>query len=367
MSPDFQAMMLEATRLTRSGNLAAAQAAIQAALGGAPAPGTAASARAREPETIDVVARRVDEPASLPTKNRARPAASRGAGMKAGRHTAAGLHCDYELFVPQHAAAQPLPLVVMLHGCTQNPADFAAGTRMNELAQAQGFVVLYPAQSRRMNPQGCWNWFKHSHQQRGRGEPALLASLTREVIEAHNVDPARVYVAGLSAGGAMAAVLGQCYPELYAAVGVHSGLAPGVATDLPSALAAMKGASPTAVAGGSGKPVIVFHGDADGTVHPRNAAAVVASSTRTTAAVEDSVAADRPGQRCSTRSIHRAADGRAIAEHWTVHGGPHAWSGGSPECSYTDPSGPNASAEMWRFFREHPLESSRDGDSDAVH
>jgi poly(hydroxyalkanoate) depolymerase family esterase len=396
MSTDFQALMQEATRLTRSGDLAAAQAAIQAALGsaatfnapvGAAAPtapvgasaakawggtaaarswGGAAAARAANGasagETIDVIARLIGEPAgpSARTGVPIRPAAAqvpRGAGMVAGEHAAAGLQCHYELFVPAPTTAQPGPraLVVMLHGCTQHPADFAAGTRMNELAQAQGFIVLYPAQSRQMNPQGCWNWFKHSHQRRGHGEPELLASLTRAVMQGHGVDPARVYVAGLSAGGAMASVLGRSYPELYAAVGVHSGLAAGVAHDLPSALAAMNGASPPAASPADGKPVIVFHGDADATVHPHNAAAVVAGSTNAQPTLE-TVAAGRPGHRRATRRVHRGADGRVVAEHWTVHGAGHAWSGGSPAGSYTDATGPDASAAMWRFFEEHPLE-----------
>jgi poly(hydroxyalkanoate) depolymerase family esterase len=399
MSPDFQALMFEATRLTRGGDLAAAQAAIQAALSGAStaagratlrpeaagptAPGpdaarpasrdTARPTNARAPmhEVIDVIARIIGEPGS-PTPNRPRPAAPRGpvprgAGMTTGHHAAVGLSCDYELFVPDSASTHPqrLPLVVMLHGCTQDPADFAAGTRMNELAQSQGFIVLYPAQSRRMNPQGCWNWFKHSHQRRGRGEPELLASLTREVMQRNDVDPARVYVAGLSAGGAMAAVLGRCYPELYAAVGVHSGLAAGVARDLPSALAAMNGAASAAPAAPDGKPVIVFHGDADTTVHPHNAAGVVTGSTTAPAAAE-AVAPARPGQRRSTRSVHRGLDGRVIAEHWTVHGASHAWSGGSAAGSYTDPAGPDASAAMWRFFQDHPLESP-DREAGSVH
>lgn len=284
--------------------------------------------------------------------------------MTAGHHAAAGLQCDYQLFVPSPAAAQPRPLVVMLHGCTQNPADFAAGTRMNELAQEHGFIVLYPAQSRGMNPQGCWNWFKHSHQRRGQGEPELLASLTREVMRTHDVDPARVYVAGLSAGGAMAAVLGRCYPELYAAVGVHSGLAAGAARDLPSALAAMKGSAPMSAAAADGKPVIVFHGDADATVHPRNGGAVIAGSTAAPG-VAEAVAPARTGQRRATRQVHRAPDGRVIAEHWTVHGAPHAWSGGSSAGSYTDPAGPDASAAMWRFFQEHPLDGTRRAASPA--
>jgi poly(hydroxyalkanoate) depolymerase family esterase len=386
MKTDFQALMREAAQLTRNGNLAGAQAAIQAALGGAAAPAMPAAPgapsapsaftafaapdafRHRVPETIDVLARFIDEHAS-PLPQQPRPAAPAGPGMTPGHHAAAGLQCDYQLFVPTAATTPPgpRPLVLMLHGCTQNPADFAAGTRMNELAQAQGFIVLYPAQSRQMNPQGCWNWFKHSHQRRGHGEPELLASLTRAVMQRHDVDPARVYVAGLSAGGAMAAVLGRCYPELYAAVGVHSGLAAGVAHDLPSALAAMNGTAAAAAGTADGKPVIVFHGDADTTVHPHNAATVVAASTTAPAAAE-AVAPGRPGQRRATRRLHRGPDGHVIAEHWTVHGGAHAWAGGSPGGSYTDPSGPDASAAMWRFFQEHPLAARREeGEPGARH
>ena len=245
----------------------------------------------------------------------------------------------------------------MLHGCTQNPDDFAAGTRMNELARSQGVFVLYPAQSKQANPQGCWNWFKHSHQARGRGEAALLADMTREVMARHAVDTQRVYVAGLSAGGAMAAILGEAYPELFAAVGVHSGLAAGAAKDLPSALAAMKSGAGTRGAAASGIPTIVFHGDADATVHQRNGAEVMARSTgsQSAADVESGTSA---GGRGFTRSVHRAPDGSVRAEHWLVHGAPHAWSGGSGAGSYTDARGPDASAEMLRFFLQAPRPQS---------
>jgi poly(3-hydroxybutyrate) depolymerase len=205
-----------------------------------------------------------------------------------------------------------------------------------------------------MNPQGCWNWFKHTHQARGRGEPELLASLTREVMQRHGVDPGRVYVAGLSAGGAMAAVLGRCYPDLYAAVGVHSGLAAGVAHDLPSALAAMNGTGGGRPLAADGKPVIVFHGDADMTVRPLNGETVVAGCTGAHG-VSQAVPPQRPGQRHATRRVHCDASGRVMAEHWTVHGAAHAWSGGSADGSYTDPAGPDASAAMWRFFQQHEL------------
>jgi len=259
----------------------------------------------------------------------------------------------YKLFIPPQAGDRALPLVVMLHGCTQDPDDFAAGTDMNALARAHGFYVLYPAQSRQANPQGCWNWFKHTHQQRGRGEPALLAGMTQDVIAQHRVDAQRVYVAGLSAGGAMAAILGDAYPELFAAVGVHSGLATGSALDLPSALAAMKGGGRTPAAAASGVPTIVFHGDSDATVHLNNAEQVIAACTGATATLEVAAVEDT-GARRATRILYRDASGQIVAERWTVHGAAHAWSGGRAAGSFTDGRGPDASAQMLRFFLEHP-------------
>jgi poly(hydroxyalkanoate) depolymerase family esterase len=287
-----------------------------------------------------------EHPATVPTDDGS-------PGFAAGRYANASDHRDYKLFVPPQAGTGPLPLVVMLHGCTQNPDDFAAGTAMNELAREQGFYVLYPAQSTKHNPQRCWNWFKHSHQARGRGEPALLAEMTRQVMAQHAVDPNRVYVAGLSAGGAMAAILGQTYPDLFAAVGVHSGLPAGAATDLPSALAAMRsGPASAGVPTLGGLPTIVFHGDADATVHPSNGEHIAQAGSA--GAAEATEQARAPGGRSYTRRVRRAASGAVVAEHWVVHGAPHAWSGGSGQGSYTDPLGPDASAEMLRFFLEHP-------------
>jgi poly(hydroxyalkanoate) depolymerase family esterase len=261
----------------------------------------------------------------------------------------------YKLFVPHRNTGQRRPLVLMLHGCNQNPDDFATGTRMNRLAQAHGFLVLYPAQTRHANAHRCWNWFKPQHQQRDRGEPALLAALTRFVMSEHDVDAARVYVAGLSAGGAMADILGRTHPDLFAAVGVHSGVPAGAASDLVSALAAMK-----AGRAGTGDrprmPTIVFHGDADQTVHPRNGEQVVA------AALVGQEGASHAGEsrthsrngRSVTRRTYTDARGRPTVEHWLLHDGGHAWAGGNPEGSFTDPAGPDASAEMLRFFLAHP-------------
>ena len=340
MNNDFQHFMNEATRLTRSGDLQAATAAIQSALrGGAPDIAATTVGAAGAVDATDVESR------ELPSRD--------GSQFIAGNFATASGRRDYKLFLPSGAGGKPMPLVVMLHGCTQDPDDFAAGTAMNELAQAQGFCVLYPAQSQQASPQRCWNWFKHSHQQRGRGEPALLAGMTRQVMERQVIDPARVYVAGLSAGGAMAAILGDTYPELFAAVGVHSGLAAGAASDLPSAMAAMQGHGGRGKASARHVPTIVFHGDADATVHPRNGEHVAAASAGGAAAPD--VQQHQPaGKRRSTRSVHRDGAGKVLAEHWLVHGAAHAWSGGSARGSYTDAKGPDASAEMLRFFLEHP-------------
>jgi poly(hydroxyalkanoate) depolymerase family esterase len=361
MNPLFQRLMQDATHLTRTGNLRAATAAIQAALAGEGSPIAPAAAEA---DVIDVAAREIPAPfTALPASPQetveppAEPAQPRSrqlgrgefiSGSYAGR---AGAR-DYKLFIPPAAGARALPLIVMLHGCTQNPDDFAAGTAMNEAALEHGFFVLYPAQSQKANPQRCWNWFKHNHQARGRGEPELLAGMTREVMARHAIDPARVYVAGLSAGGAMAAILGDAYPDLFAAVGVHSGLATGVAKDLPSALGAMKGSGARPNGGASGVATIVFHGDADATVHPGNGQHVIAASVGTTEGeIHKGYSA---GGRSYTRQVHRGATGEVRAEHWVVHGAQHAWSGGRARGSYTDPRGPDATAEMVRFFMEHP-------------
>ena len=263
---------------------------------------------------------------------------------------------DYRLYVPTGAAAG-LPLVVMLHGCTQSPEDFARGTAMNRLADERGFLVAYPGQSTHANAQKCWNWFKSGDQARGAGEPALIAALTREVIAAHRCDPARVYVAGLSAGGAAAAIMAAAYPDVFAAAGIHSGLASGAASDLPGALAAMKTGIPKRRVTGAFVPVITFHGDADATVAEVNARQIVAAATRAAggALATTTDAGVSAGGRRYTRATSRDAGGRPLIEQWTLHGAGHAWSGGDVSGSYTDPAGPDASRAMLDFFQGHRL------------
>jgi poly(hydroxyalkanoate) depolymerase family esterase len=260
----------------------------------------------------------------------------------------------YKLYIPSCYRGEPLPLIVMLHGCKQSPDDFAAGTQMNELAEEQGFLVAYPAQPSSANPAKCWNWFSAGDQLRDRGEPSLIAGITRQIIRDVAVDPTHVYIAGLSAGGAAAAIMGLAYPDLYAAIGVHSGLACGAAKDMPSAFAAMRqGGSSLMEAAKLPLPTIVFHGDRDHTVNPVNGDQVIAQSK---AAAELHLTISR-GQSAGgiyyTQTIQADESGRPILEQWVLHGAGHAWSGGSPAGSYTDPSGPDASREMLRFFREN--------------
>jgi poly(hydroxyalkanoate) depolymerase family esterase len=263
---------------------------------------------------------------------------------------------DYKLYVPANHAGQPLPLIVMLHGCTQSPDDFAAGTRMNALAEEHGCLVAYPSQPSSANAQKCWNWFSANDQGRDQGEPSLIAGITRQILRDHPVDPSRVYVAGLSAGGAAAAIMGAAYPDLYAAVGVHSGLPVGAARDIPSAFAAMRQGTEGSGKGARAVPTIVFHGDKDATVHPRNGDAVVAQFTASASGLRVTVQPGQaPGGQAYSRTIHADPSGKALCEHWTIQGAGHAWAGGSPSGSYTDPRGPDASREMLRFFSDHRL------------
>jgi poly(hydroxyalkanoate) depolymerase family esterase len=390
-----QDVVREATRLTRAGQLVEATALLQRMLRGdsarGPTSGTARTAPARlEPPTIDAKANVVEEresrgPAqatsirgrkwSAPLGGmgefsglglrgpirRAPPSTSdivpEGTRFIEGSFSNAAGSRTYKLFIPSRSQGQPLPLVVMLHGCTQSAEDFAAGTRMNFLADEQNCFVVYPDQPKGANQAKCWNWFRSGDQQRGRGEPSLIAGITRQIMRDHAIDPKRVYVGGLSAGGAAAAIMAATYPDLYAAVGIHSGLACGAARDLPSAFVAMRqGSGPQAIAGGASPvPTIVFHGDRDTTVHPNNGDRILEQSAKAPSPTANVLRGRVPDGHAYTRTILTNAGGRAVSEHWNVHGAGHAWSGGSPAGSYTDPRGPDATREMLRFFLEHSL------------
>lgn len=252
---------------------------------------------------------------------------------------------NFKLYVPESKPSKNPPLLVMLHGCNQNPDDFALGTRMNAMAEACGMIVVYPEQPKKANISGCWNWFNPAHQRRGAGEPAIIAGLTQKIISEFNCNPGRVFVAGLSAGGAMAVIMGECYPDIFSAVGVHSGLAYQSANDIVSAFEAMRGVKYKAKTR-SNMRTIVFHGDADTTVHASNGEEVAAMHPSSQTEERFTI----PQKKSYTRSLETNSKGRSIKEYWVLHGVGHAWSGGSPAGSYTDPKGPDASQEMLRFF-----------------
>ena len=390
-----QTTVREATRLTRAGQLVEATALLQRMLRGECVPGPASRSAATaplarlEPPTIDAKAHVVEEKESRqPTwaargrkhsapfdgmkkfsgldlrgpVGRAPPATSdivpEGTRFIEGTFSNAAGSRTYKLFIPSRSQGQQLPLVVMLHGCTQSPDNFAAGTRMNFLAEEQNCFVVYPEQPSGANQAKCWNWFRTGDQRRGGGEPSLIAGIAHQIIRDHAINPKRVYVAGLSAGGAAAAIMGATYADLYAAIGIHSGLACGAASDLPSAFAAMRQGNASGAIGKAGSPVptIVFHGDSDTTVHPNNGDRILEQSAKATRPAANVLRGRVPDGHAYTRTILTDAGGRAISEHWNIHGAGHAWSGGSPAGSYTDPRGPDATREMLRFFLEHSLD-----------
>ncbi len=391
VNDQMQKGMAEATRLTQQGRLDEATAAIQRALGGTFVPQSSGDTD----EPIEVPSWLVNESPQGPVGSRRAadlgPDAAawttpgpnlltrgvqRPSGMAGGRTASvpeggrfversyaggAGTR-SYKLYIPSGYTGQAVPLIVMLHGCTQDPDDFATGTGMNQLAEEHTFLVAYPAQSGNANMQKCWNWFQSSDQQRGRGEPSIIAGITSQIVDEYNVEEDCVYVAGMSAGGAMAAIMGATYPDLYAAVGVHSGLAPGAAHDMSSAFTAMRQGGPVVARSGAGRreivPTIIFHGDRDTTVHPRNGERLLAhlgtaDGRNGTSARVKTRRGRAPGGHEYTRFTYHDAEGRALVERWSVHGLGHAWSGGSYPGSYTDPKGPDASAEMVRFFEKH--------------
>lgn len=411
-------LMGEATQLVRNGQLADATRAIQQTLGGAVArhsnnPGSSVAPahnstaplpppvagqpaaghgapwrRASTPADVEdaVFVDRSNRPA--PRSATANPLAEPPGSFTRVAITHPGAKHNphhYHLYVPPGASADaPVPLVLMLHGCTQNPVDFATGTGMNAAAAPANALVLYPEQPRSANPNGCWNWFRPGDQHRGSGEPALLVAMLHDVMARHPVDAQRVYVAGLSAGGAMAALLGREYPDVFAAVGVHSGLQAGAAHNVMGALSAMKnGAKPGAATHHAANdhptdtpalpppPMIVFHGDADTTVHAHNGEQLIEATLTalaTTRGGEQATAetvhkGQSPHGQGYTRTVYSRVDGapaakaspsQVVAEHWVLQGAGHAWAGGHTGGTHTDPRGVNATQEMLRFFVEHP-------------
>ena len=356
-------MFGEATELVRTGRLNEATQAIQQMLVGA-VPGAAQHSPATG---------HVQDPALL-ARDAPHAAPEPPGSFQQVTFMHGGTSHHYQLYVPPGAAiGKPMPLVLMLHGCMQSTDDFAVGTGMNPAAAAAHALVVYPAQQRSANPNACWNWFDPENQQRGTGEPALLVDMLHDVAARHPVDSEQIYVAGMSAGGAMAAVLGREYPDMFAAVGVHSGLQAGAAHNVMAALSAMStGAKSIAHTKATSSPtetplpLIVFHGDADSTVNSKNGEQLVEAAVK--ALVGGGIAVQHEmldgkstaGQRF-TRTVYRHADTPVrdattpvVAEHWVLHGAGHAWSGGHAPGSLTDPRGISATQEMLRFFLEHP-------------
>lgn len=380
MMNSIRRSMSKATELTKAGKLKEATALIQSLL-------TTSDPVSRTPdvpekdEAIDAAFTRLGDATPAPAKRAARQARSglgetlrkiAAGGMPAGKggtvhspnvpegaaflsatHSTPQGQREYRLYIPANRNAEPMPLVVLLHGCTQTPEDFAIGTGMNELAEEMGFLVAYPAQPSGANMQKCWNWFRPEDQSRDAGEPRLIAGLTADILRDHPADPARVYVAGLSAGGAAAAIVASAYPDVFSAVGVHSGLAVGAARDIPSAFSAMRsGAGGDSLKGTV--PTIVFHGLADSTVHPKNGTAVLTQALKGRRGLKQSTAqAQSAGGRAYRQHRFEAPAGPTLAEHWEIDSAGHAWAGGRSQGSYTDPAGPDASREMVRFFLQH--------------
>ena len=393
MNARQMAALAEATRLTSRGRLLEATALIQQTLGSPVVTRRPPDAPYDEDETRSTRVRHADLPSALRAQDgrqvREAPSGGIPRGLLANRGPS-GVHpprrsaspavepqagrfdtfsCTnavgtraYRLYVPADGTGRALPLIVMLHGGTQDAATFAAATGMNDLAEREKFLVAYPEQPRSANPGRYWNWFAPGHQRRDAGEPSLIAGITGQITDRYGADAARVYVAGFSAGGAMAAVMAAVYPDLYAAVGVHSGLPYAAAGDLASALAAMRqGPSHPARPPARPLPLIVFHGDQDGTVAPANAAALIehalaaASPAPLPGTLRPAVTRGQvPGGHAYTSARYHDPAGVTLAERWTIHRSGHAWSGGIPHGSYTDPQGPDASAEFIRFFGEHP-------------
>ena len=369
MQKSFGQAMRKATRLTGIGKLMDATRLIQRALSSAePQVRRPPESAANDPQAAGVA----DAPPQViilpppvrPDTTTVTPVPQRKGGFTKHQFAFDGKTYPYRLYIPAAPALdasdnKPMPLVVLLHGCKQDALDFSNGTAMNALAEEHQVMVLYPEQITSANAMRCWNWFEPAHQKAARGEPGMIAALTQKIVQQHGGDPQRVYIAGLSAGGAMAAVVSSLYPDIFAAVGVHSGLAAGAAQDMVSAFAAMR-------SGAKGRtapviPTIVFHGTADKTVHPDNGdhitdAALTALKASGLELVKTQNARGNKGEEKTGRVVYSTADGKPYIENWRIDDGAHAWSGGDAAGSYTDPDGPSASAAMLAFFLQHRLQ-----------
>lgn len=357
MSSDFATVMRRAQKRTRDAKSLAAKRVIQTALqlkGGrkssaegraARGPTARSEAGLRRRRLSDVNADLARRPSGLDARSDRkvlRPGVPDKATITRRQHDGPHGALNYILYRPAHRGSPFRGVFLMLHGCTQSAEDFAVATRMNAHAETHGLVIVYPEQVWSYYAANCWSWFRPGDQGRSGGEPALLAGLVASVAAEHGVAPSRCFAAGLSAGGAMAAILGETHPELFAAVGIHSGLACGSAQSFVSAIGAMNG-DPAPGAKALRVPAIVFHGSADEMVAPMNAGQIAGPLAN----------AKRRSGETSGRQFD-ILSGRCSAGHpvevWTIDGAGHAWSGGHADGSYTDPAGPDASAEMVRFF-----------------
>lgn len=363
---ELKPLMAEALRLTKSGDLGQATRLIQSSLarrvgkpfenGGTGGPPTDLKPSQRMRALPRPEAENHPQAKSRPDRTDFSADAGR---FEERRYVGPEGKMSYMLYLPAGIEAGA-PLVIMLHGCTQTPENFAMGTGMNGLADEMGFIVAYPRQTSAANLQRCWNWFRLGDQQRDKGEPALITAIVRQIVSDHGADQQRIYAAGLSAGGAAAAILGETYPDIFAAIGIHSGLDCGAARDMPSAFAAMRN-GPDKSHGGTKSvpfvPVITFHGDRDATVDPVNSARIIANAAQASpvALTTHKQTSRSTDAHAYTREVNHGPDGAILIESWTVHGAGHAWSGGHAPGTYIDKKGPDASRAMATFFLRHSL------------
>ncbi|HMJ34295.1 MAG TPA: PHB depolymerase family esterase [Baekduia sp.] len=303
------------------------------------------------------------------------PTSGQAAGKTfTGTYTGSAGALDYQAYVPStYKAGTAVPLVVALHGCTETADVFRQLTRWDALAEAKGFIVVFPQQSHSGNNLECWNFFQQAHMARDQGEPALIAGITQWVQQHYTVDPHRIYVNGLSAGGAMASVMAATYPDLYAAAGIGSGCEYAAT----AACAGYKSADPVAAgqqayqAMGSHArpmPVILFEGDQDTTVPPVNAQQLVqqwqVTDDYADGGGKDGSVPVQPtavthgtssGGQGYTVTTYSDRDEGELMQSWLVAGMGHAWSGGCGCQQYSDPAGPDETAAMYTFFMAHPM------------